>query len=152
MTTISSTDFAHMVGITGRQVRNLVEKGIMVRQGDGFHLEESINRYCASLRAAAVRGSEGTSEAAADRARLARARATHAETKNAVMLGELVRADEVQAEWSGILRGVRAGMLAVPSRVAQRLPHLTTHDIAELHAEVRAALTEISARLTGVAS
>jgi phage terminase Nu1 subunit (DNA packaging protein) len=34
-------------------------------------------------------------------------------------------------------------MLAVPSRVSQRLPHLTAHDLAEIDAEVRAALTEV---------
>lgn len=31
-----------------------------------------------------------------------------------------------------ILRQVRAGMLAVPSRVAARLPHLTPQDIREI--------------------
>jgi hypothetical protein len=35
-------------------------------------------------------------------------------------------------------------MLAVPSRAAQRLPHLTAHDVAEIDVEVRAALTEIA--------
>ena len=45
--------------------------------------------------------------------------------------------------WGGVLRTVRAGMLAVPSRVSQRLPHLSAHDVAEIDAEVRALLTEI---------
>jgi phage terminase Nu1 subunit (DNA packaging protein) len=42
-----------------------------------------------------------------------------------------------------VLRTVRAGMLAVPSRVSQRLPHLSAHDVSEIDAEIRAALTEI---------
>jgi hypothetical protein len=37
-------------------------------------------------------------------------------------------------------------MLAVPSRVSQRLPHLWAHDFAEIDAEVREALTEIGDR------
>jgi phage terminase Nu1 subunit (DNA packaging protein) len=49
----------------------------------------------------------------------------------------------IDAEWSGILRTVRAGMLAVPSRCAARLPHLTAHDVAEIDAEVRAVLGEV---------
>jgi phage terminase Nu1 subunit (DNA packaging protein) len=49
----------------------------------------------------------------------------------------------VQAEWSDILRIVRAGMLAVPSRVAARLPHLSRSDVAEIDAEIRAALNEL---------
>jgi phage terminase Nu1 subunit (DNA packaging protein) len=57
------------------------------------------------------------------------------------MRGELVEAVAVQAEWSDVLRTVRAGMLAVPSRVAARLPHLPKHDVAEVDAEIRTALT-----------
>jgi hypothetical protein len=30
-----------------------------------------------------------------------------------------------------------------PSRVAARLPHLSKHDVAEIDAEIRAALSEI---------
>ena len=65
------------------------------------------------------------------------------ETKQRKLAGELVDAAEVETAWSGVLRTVRAGMLAVPSRVQQRLPHLTAHDVTEIDAEVRDALTEI---------
>jgi phage terminase Nu1 subunit (DNA packaging protein) len=34
-------------------------------------------------------------------------------------------------------------MLAVPSRVAARLPHLSKHDVAEIDAEIRVALAEL---------
>lgn len=82
-------------------------------------------------------------KATAERGRLAAAQANLAEIKAAKLRGALVDAAEVEAEWSGVLRTARAGMLAVPSRVSQRLPHLTPHDVAEIDAEVRAALTEI---------
>jgi phage terminase Nu1 subunit (DNA packaging protein) len=82
-------------------------------------------------------------EVSRQRARLARAQADLAEMKSARQRGSLLDAEAVENEWSGILRTVRAGMLAVPSRVAQRLPHLGAHDIAEIDAEVRAVLTEI---------
>jgi len=78
-----------------------------------------------------------------ERGRLAAAQADIAETKAAKLRGSLVDAAEVEAEWGGVLRTVRASMLAVPSRVSQRLPHLTVHDVAEIDAEVREALTEI---------
>ena len=55
----------------------------------------------------------------------------------------MLDAAEVEAEWSSVLRTVRAGMLAVPSRCAARLPHLTPHDVAEIDAEVRAVLTDV---------
>jgi phage terminase Nu1 subunit (DNA packaging protein) len=82
-------------------------------------------------------------KATAERARLAAAQADLAELKAAKQRGTLLDAAEVESEWSGVLRTVRAGMLAVPSRVAQRLPHLTAHDVSEIDAEVRAALSEI---------
>lgn len=86
---------------------------------------------------------EALAEASEQRGRLAAAQADLAEIKAAKMRGELVEASAVQAEWSGILRTVRAGMLAVPSRVAARLPHLSKYDVAEIDAEVRTALTEV---------
>ena len=82
-------------------------------------------------------------KATAERGRLAAAQADVAEIKAAKLRGELVEAVEVEAEWARVLRAVCAGMLAVPSRVAQRLPHLSAHDVAEIDAEVRTVLTEI---------
>ncbi|MCK1693098.1 terminase small subunit [Bradyrhizobium sp. 144] len=82
-------------------------------------------------------------EASKQRARLAAAQADLNELKAARLRGDLVEAAAVEQEWSGILRTVRAGMLAVPSRVAARLPHLSRTDIAEIDAEIRAALTEL---------
>ncbi len=82
-------------------------------------------------------------EVSRQRARLAKAQADIAELKAARQRGSLLDAEAVQSEWSAILRGVRAAMLAVPSRVAQRLPHLSPHDVREIDAEVRAVLTEI---------
>lgn len=60
----------------------------------------------------------------------------------------MLDAGEVETTWSGILRQVRVGMLAVPSRAAQRLPHLTAHDVAEIDAEVRAVLMEVGGKST----
>jgi phage terminase Nu1 subunit (DNA packaging protein) len=59
-------------------------------------------------------------EVSTQRARLARAQADLVEVKVAKQRGELLDAAAVETEWSGVLRYVRAGMLAVPSRVAQR--------------------------------
>ncbi|MCK1271087.1 MULTISPECIES: hypothetical protein [unclassified Bradyrhizobium] len=66
------------------------------------------------------------------------------ELKAAKMRSELVEAAAVEAEWSGILRTVRAGTVAVLSRVAARLPHRSRADVAEIDAEIRTALLEIA--------
>jgi len=57
--------------------------------------------------------------------------------------GRLADTDAVRREWAAVLSGVRAGMLAVPSRCASRLGHLTQSDVAEIDAEIRAVLQEL---------
>jgi phage terminase Nu1 subunit (DNA packaging protein) len=66
-------------------------------------------------------------------------------TEQAAWLGhQLPLPKEVEADWSATLRNVRAGMLAVPSRAAQRLPHLLAHDVSEIDAEIRMVLAAMA--------
>ena len=67
------------------------------------------------------------------------------ELKNAQLRGALVISEEVERRWSDILRLMRAGLLALPSRVAQRLPHLTRGDKTAIEDEIRAILEELAA-------
>jgi phage terminase Nu1 subunit (DNA packaging protein) len=60
-----------------------------------------------------------------------------------IQAGKLVAEDAVRREWAGILGDVKAGMLAVSSRCASRLGHLTQADVAEIDAEIRAVLQEL---------
>jgi hypothetical protein len=69
-------------------------------------------------------------------------RGEHVELKNAHAPGALLDSAVVEREWSGILSGVRARMLAVPSRAAQRLPQPDAHAVAEVDREIRDVLTE----------
>jgi hypothetical protein len=57
--------------------------------------------------------------------------------------GRLLAEDAVKRAWAGILGDVKAGMLAVSSRCASRLGHLTQADVAEIDAEIRAVLQEL---------
>ena len=88
-------------------------------------------------------------KATEQRARLAAAQAELAELKAAKLRGTLLDAGEVEAEWSSILRVLRAAMLAVPSRVGQRLPHMTSHDLSEIDAEIRIALSDLAQGSSG---
>src|ERR1700738_2897460 len=65
-----------------------------------------------------------------------------AELQNAATRGALLDAGDVEREWTATFAGVRTRMLAVPSRAAQRLPHLGAHDVSEIDREVRDALAE----------
>jgi terminase small subunit / prophage DNA-packing protein len=145
--TITASALASLLGLATRSIPDLAQRNLIVRAKERGYLQQaSVRKYCDHLRQL-VKGRGGTEEAltsaTAERGRLARAQAEHVETKNAVARRELVSAAEVEAEWSGVLRAVRAGMLAVPSRCQQRLPGLTAHEVAEIDHEVRAVLTEI---------
>ena len=59
--------------------------------------------------------------------------------------GESLDANCVEQEWSGILRMVRAGVLAVVSRARSRLPNLTAHDARIIEEELRTALQTLAA-------
>ena len=143
--TIQAAALAELLGVTTRTITDLAKRGIIVREGTGYGLAASVQGYCKHLRDLATgRGGEAAiATATAARARLASEQADAVALKNARLPGALLDAGAVEAEWSGILRTVRAGMLTVPSRCAQRLPGLTAHDVSEIDREVRAVLTEI---------
>ena len=137
---VSATVLASLFGISTRAVTDLAKRGIVVRAGTGYALEASVRGYCEHLRKLATGRGEASvaTTAAQERAKLARVQADKIELQNDAARGSLLDAAAVQAEWSDTLRQVRAGMLAVPSRSAARLPHLTAHDVSEIDQEVRA--------------
>lgn len=139
---ITAATLARYFGVTTRAIGDLVKRKVIEGKGADFDLEDCTRRAMNHYRALAQgRGGEAdVGRAAHQRARLAKAQAELVETKGRKLRGELVEASAVEAEWSGVRRTVRAGMLAVPSRCQQRLPHLTAHDVVEIDAEVRAAL------------
>ena len=134
------------LGVSDRLVRELARRGIVVKAGaNKYRLEESVRRVVEDQRRTIV-GKGGASiaaQAAKERARLAAAMADKAELQNALLRGTAIDSGAVEREWTGILAGVRARSLAVPSRCAARLPHLTVHDIAALDAEIREMLSEL---------
>jgi terminase small subunit / prophage DNA-packing protein len=133
-TTMSKVQLADLFGVTTRTITDLAKRDIVVRAGNGYALAASVQGYCAHLRKLATgRGGEAdVVSATAHRGRLARAAGRARRVEEAIARRELVAAADVEAEWSGVLRFVRAGMLAVPSRCQQRLPGLTAHDVAEI--------------------
>jgi len=143
--TATTNDLAALFGITTRAVRDLAASGVIPRAGRGRHpMPAAITAYIGHLRAvAAGRGGDGTGALTAERARQAKEQADNLALRNAALRRDLLPAVEVEARLTGVFRKVRAGLLAIPARAAQRLPHLTAADIAVMDREVRAALTEL---------
>lgn len=144
--TVAEADLARLWGVTARRVRELATDGVIERAAPGrFYLEDSTRRYCEMLRKSAGGGRAAADpDLKAERLREIRERADKLAAQNARLRGELVPARDVEREWASVLRAVRAAMLATPSRVQTRLPHLTAHDVSEIDHEIRAALQEAS--------
>lgn len=144
---VTAGELAGLIGVSPRSITDLAKRGIVywADKGGGFDMSRSVRGYCEHLRKlAAGRGGEvAIATATAERARLAKEQADHIALKNARERGALLDARVVEREWSEILRNVRAGLLAVPSRAAQRLPHLNMHDVVEIDAQIRDVLAEL---------
>ena len=142
---VSAANMADMFGVSRRSVSEFSERGIIDRVGrNRFALQRSVKLYCEHLRAvAAGRGGDGTQELTAERARLAREQADATALKNAVARRDLVPTHQVEREWVTVCRKIRNAVLAVPSRVRQTLPHLTSFDVEQISRELRLTLTDI---------
>lgn len=142
--TVSAATLGEWLGLTPNRVHALARDGILPRAADNrFDLRAAVRAYADHCRAGAV-GRTATGELAAEKIRLARATADKMEAANAKAWGEVAPLVDVEREWAGILRDVRAALLALPSRAASRLGHLTPHDVATLDREVRAVLEELA--------
>lgn len=76
--------------------------------------------------------------------RLTKAQADAQELKVQEAQGRLLSSADVERQWSSILRDVRSAVLALPSRVQQRLGHLSAADVSALDLEIRDLLTELA--------
>lgn len=149
---VRKLDFAKLVNVSPGRVSQMVAAGLPV-EADGridvargkLWIQENISPTRSAAQAAqADLPFAAQPDAASERLRLLKEQADHAALKNAALRRELVPAAEVEREWSGVLREVRAGILAVPSRLRQVLPHLSAADVEAIDAELRRVLEELA--------
>lgn len=141
---VSADELAMWIGLSPNRIHTLARLGRLPRNPDrSFPLRQAVSVYCEQARQGAL-GRRADGELAQEKIRLARANAEKVEAANARARGELAPLAEIEREWAGILRDVRAALLALPSRAAARLGHLTPHDVKTLDSEVRAVLEELA--------
>ncbi|MEX6507449.1 terminase small subunit [Jiella sp. M17.18] len=141
---LKTAELAKLLGLSVRRVNQLAKDGIAIKTAPGrFDGPKSIANFIESktigddAKAAAL-------DLNAEKARLAKLQADGHEIKNAALRGDLVEAEAVAREWADILRRVRAGIMAVPSRVRSRNPALSATDIETMYRELRDALEALS--------
>jgi phage terminase Nu1 subunit (DNA packaging protein) len=141
--TVTATDLAAWLGITGNRVNTLARDGILPRESDNsFPLRRAVLAYCEHARQGAL-GRRVDSDLAAEKLRLARETADKVAFTNARARGELLDAREVATAWRGVITDLRAALLAVPSRVAAQVG-LDRKATTALDAEMREAMEGIA--------
>lgn len=141
----TESDLAQLFGIGASRIRTLARDGTVVRVGrNRFDVAASTRRYVERLRELAEKQPSAVpaepDPLKVEKLRLVAAQREAQEMKNAATRGELISAESVLRGWEGILRDVRNGILAVPSRCGAVLPHLTAADVARIDIELRKAL------------
>ena len=144
MNEVASTvaEVADWIGISTRRVRELRADGVLPGgPRDPYVLRDCVRAYCAHKRPIQGRAAEGGSDGAPDidgaKLRLYTARAETVEMLNAQMRGDSILAEDMVAVVTGTFEGVRAKILAIPTRAAPLLAARTTA------AQIRDTLTEV---------
>jgi len=142
---ISAMELADWLGVSERAISDYVRKGIVSRSGRGkFMLRASVKAVATHLRELSAQRGASSAGLTAQRERIAREQADKLAMQNAAARREMLPRQEVVEEWSSILRLVRSRILAAPSRIQQRLGHLSAHDLDMIDRELRDALEEVA--------
>lgn len=150
--TLRKVDFAKLIGVSAGRVSHMIKAGLPV-EPDGridvargkLWIQQNVDpKRSAAQSAQAELSFAALPDAQTERLRLLREQADYAALKNAEKRGELVRAVDVEREWTSIIRHARSAILAVPSRLRQLIPHLTAEEVAIVDAELRHALEELT--------
>ena len=143
--TVDADTVASWLGLTPRRVIGLAKEGAIPTVGRGrYDLRSAVAAYCDTLRRSAAGRGTVDKEYRDEKTRLAKEQADKISVSNALARRDLLPADEVELEWTGVLRDVRARLMAVPSRVGSRVPTMTAHDVREVEREIRDALAELA--------
>jgi phage terminase Nu1 subunit (DNA packaging protein) len=149
---LSIREFARLRGVTRSAVQERIAAGTMptsVRRINGQWRIIDVNRANEEWETqgrtridTTGRGAPSALAAATVRERVARAELL--ELRNAIQLGHLVPAREVEQRWAALVVTARTALLGLPSRARGRLPHLTAADVAVLDGLIREALAELA--------
>ncbi len=143
---VRGADLADFFGVSAETVSVLTKKGVVVRLGHGsYALRASTRAYVAHLREqaagrAASDDEDGPPDLARERALLARAQREGQVMKNAVLRGELLPVDDVEAVVGAVLDATRAKVLALPTKLAPRCVGL--EGLAQARDVLTAGVTE----------
>ena len=126
------------LGISGPRVHQLIESGLLPRQGTLEEYKEANDRRFAA--------NDEQLDLTVERARLAKAQADAKEMENELTRGELVRFDEVMEQWRAEFARAKSRLLSMPSKLGPLMVGVKTPAEAQSMIEtvVWEALSELS--------
>jgi phage terminase Nu1 subunit (DNA packaging protein) len=139
---VTAGELARLWGCGDRMVRQLAEKGVVVRCDRGrYDLEQSTRNYIDGLRTAAA--GRASREEVTPQQRWKTAQAELAEIELVKKRGEVLDRDEVRDTWRQYILAVRQTMLGLPARIAFDVPTLSAHDRETMKETCRTALWDL---------
>lgn len=136
---------ARLIGVSEQQVRQLNARGIIQQipnHRGKYKLIDTVSRYTEHLREQAA-GRSMPQELAKAKLLKLKAEAAKAQMQAAAMQGSLISADSIEARWNSSSRILRATLLAMASRLTQRL-NLSNENAAVAKQEINDALSEVA--------
>ena len=152
MIIVSSKVLAEIIGVGERQVRNLAEEGILVRNSHGKYLFlKSIKNYIINLKIAKA-GEKVASDFDGEELDWEQEKARHEHLKSMIteinlqlIKGQVHRSQDVGSVISDMFTKFRSKMMALPSKLAPKLQKKEKEEIADiLRTEVAEALNELA--------
>ncbi len=152
MVTVSAKVLGELIGVGDRQIRNLAEEGILVRNSHGkYILTRSIKNYITNLKIAkagqnvASDFDDGTLDLNTEKAKNEHYKAMISEIRVQLMKNEVHKSQDVGAVITDMFTKFRSKMMAMPPSLAPKLERKRKEEIQELLSEkVNEALNELA--------
>lgn len=150
--TVSSKVLAEITGMSDRNVRNIADEGIFVRNSHGrYLLMKSLKNYIINLRIAKA-GEKVTSDFEEDELDLENEKARHEHLKSMIteirlqlIKGQVHKSEDVGAVITNMFTNFRSKMAAMPYKLAPKLEGKNRNEIADiLKEEINFALSELA--------
>jgi phage terminase Nu1 subunit (DNA packaging protein) len=143
-TIVKANELATIFGVTTRTISDWVKRGVIRKLAKGFDRDDATRRLVKHLLTELKRRGidKPTNSAQVERGNYYRIQAAIAQQKLDIQSEKLVDGDEMFRRFGEELRIQRTYFLGFASRMAQKLPHLSAHDIATIDKEMRDFLNE----------
>ena len=145
--TCTKAELSILLGLSIRTLTDLAAKGVLVpgtKKGT-FNTKASVQAYVGNLReVAASRSEQQQSPLNSERLLTEKVIRQIKEIELAERRGEMLSLDEISENWSSFARKVKATFLGLPTKLRQKMPHLTAADGEAIRKVVRRSLQDLA--------